>query len=82
MTMNTDEMQAIHARLTSQDKKLDAIHNALVGDPSMGHRGLISRVESNETRIREHDNKLLRWGGIITGASLAASMLKDKLTGS
>lgn len=81
MTMSTDEIQAIHVRLTSQDKKLDAIHNALVGDQSMGHRGLISRVESNETRIREHDNKLLRWGGIITGASLVASMLKDKLTG-
>jgi len=79
--MSAEEMTKIHERLTAQDNKLDAIHMALVGNPSLGHRGLVARVESNESWIKDHNNKLIRWGGIVTGAGLAVQILKDKLVG-
>lgn len=73
--------EAIHKRLDAQDAKLDAIHNALVGNPQLGHKGLVPRVDTLEQGYRDHDNKLLRWGGIVTGVSLTASLLKDKFLG-
>lgn len=79
--MSTDEISAIHLRLDKQDRTLDAIHAALVGNPSLGHKGLVARVEANERAVDGHDRKMIKWGGMIAGASLALQFAKDKVFG-
>jgi hypothetical protein len=70
--MSHDEMSALH-------RKLDAIHVALVGNPELGHKGLVSRVEVVEGRVDGHDKTMLKWGGVAVGVSLMVTTLKDKL---
>lgn len=70
--MSTDEIAALH-------KKLDEIHGALVGNPELGHKGIVARVESSESRLDAHDRTMLKWSGIAVGASIAVTTLKEKL---
>jgi hypothetical protein len=79
--MSTDDLSAIHRRLDSQDATLSAIHGALVGNGSLGNKGLVTRLERAEESIKEHDAKMIRWGGIIAGASVALSLVKDRFLG-
>lgn len=59
------------------------IRTALIGNPALGHKGLVHRVEFIETRVEAHDRKLLVWGTTITaGVTLAVTalqFLKEKL---
>jgi hypothetical protein len=79
--MNPQEIQDIR-------DSLKRIERSIVGDPDMGHRGLIDRLEANEAELKETkaivdgmDRKLLKWGGIVTGISLAASYFKNEWLG-
>jgi hypothetical protein len=63
---------------------LKRIERSLLGDPDMGHRGLVDRLSANEAEIKETkaivdglDRKLLKWGGVVTGISLAVSYFKN-----
>lgn len=76
--MSTDDISAIHRRLDSQDQTLSAIHSALVGNPAMGHKGIVSRMEAAEGAIADHNGKMVRWGGMVAGATLALSLVKDR----
>ena len=58
------------------------IHRALVGDASMGHIGLIRRTTKLEAQYASQDAKLLTWGGMVIGASIAFEFIKSKLFGS
>lgn len=79
--MSTDDISAIHQRLDAQDKTLGAIHSALVGNPSLGHKGLVAQVREHDEAILDHNSKLVRWGGMVAGATLALGLIKDKFLG-
>jgi hypothetical protein len=75
-------------RLTGIENTLTEILTCLKGNSEMGHRGIVARVADSEARcavlqdkIDQVDRKLLRWGGLVTGAWLALSYLKTKVFG-
>jgi len=68
--------QLRHIRDTQQEIRL-----ALIGNPSLGHKGLVHRVESIEAKVEQHDRKLLVWGTGITAAITAVQLLKEKIFG-
>jgi len=70
--MSADELEAIKS-------SLHRIETALVGDPSLGNAGIVSRLAVVECKADAMDKKQLVWGGVVTGASLALGSLKDKL---
>ena len=70
--MSADEIQSIR-------ESLHRIEVAIIGDKSLGHRGLASRMEAVEACVSEHNRKLILWGGIVTGLSLAATQFKSIL---
>lgn len=72
--MSADELQTIR-------ETLHRIEVAVSGDPKHGHRGLVARVESTEKKQEEHDKKLILWGGIVTGLSIAITHFKLRLFG-
>lgn len=74
--MSQDELSA---RLDKQDALLQSIHTALIGNPALGNRGLVKRVEVIEEKVETHNHKLLAWGGVVTGVVFAISYLKEKI---
>lgn len=72
--MSDDQVRTIH-------EKLDRIERAITGEPHLGHKGLAQRIGDAEAVIAGHDRKLVLWGGVVTGLSVAASYLKTKLIG-
>lgn len=72
--MSTEEIQSLHT-------KLDEIHVALVGNPAMGHKGLVCRVEAVEQEVAAHSRKLVWATGAIAGIVLAFDWAKSKLFG-
>jgi hypothetical protein len=57
------------------------IRTALVGNPKLGHKGLVARVETVEQLAERHDRKLLVGGAIVTAAVGLTQFLKDKILG-
>jgi len=81
-----DTVKRLHTRLDCQDEMLRDIKRALVGDPALGHQGLVSRQAQTEEALvqvkAEQDaqgKKLLLWGGMVAGASAVISFIKDKI---
>lgn len=70
----TEQLRAI--RETQQE-----IRTALIGNPALGHKGLVARVEAVEQLTERHDRKLLVWGGIVSAAVVAAQFLQEKILG-
>ena len=64
------------------ETQVSDIHRALVGDAAMGHTGLIRRTSKLEAQFAAQDAKLLTWGGMVVGASIAFEFIKTKLFGS
>ena len=44
---------------------VDRIERAIVGDKSMGHRGLADRVEWIERKLAGHERQIWKWIGAI-----------------
>lgn len=62
----------------------DALHRiekAIVGDSEMGHKGIADRLNDVEAKTDAMDKKLIRWGGVLLGASVVIEHLKTKLFG-
>lgn len=57
------------------------IRTALIGNPKLGHKGLVARVEAVEQLAERHDRKLLVWGGIVSAAVVTAQFLQEKILG-
>lgn len=70
----TEQLRAI--RDTQQE-----IRTALIGNPALGHKGLIARVEAVEQLADRHDRKLLVWGGIVSAFVVTAQFLQEKILG-
>lgn len=79
--MTDDHIQRIYDRLERQDKMLESIYGALVGNDSLGHKGLVPRVSALEGQVAEHNKKLVLAGGIVIGAQTVLSFLKSKIGG-
>lgn len=76
--MSADELSA---RLDRQDRVLDEIHTALVGNTELGHPGLVRRMDSVEKKLTSQEHQMLKWAGVVTGLSIALGALKQKLFG-
>lgn len=53
------------------EKKIDDLHNAIVGNPEMGHHGLVSRVrdvEDYQQKDKEFKHKVA--GGLAVGTPI------------
>ena len=61
--------------------KASGYRTALIGNPSLGHKGLVTRVEAVEQLAERHDRKLLVWGGIVSAGIVAAQFLQEKILG-
>lgn len=70
----------------SQEKMLEEVHKAIVGDEDFGHVGLVKRMKSAEDTImlyqptiqafveRNKESKKLRWTIISTATGLIVSI--------
>jgi len=72
--MSTSEIESIKASLRRIEK-------AIIGDPDVGHKGLAGRVGDLEEKADKTDRKLIAWGSVAAGASIALTHLKTKLFG-
>lgn len=73
----------VFTRLTAQDSKLakiDAIHSALVGDESLGQKGLVKRIEHVELHVTKMENLKIKLAGAVAGLSVAGSAVGSKLS--
>lgn len=55
-------------RMVKIEHQVADIHKALIGDPQLGLRGAMVRLEDVERKVSEHNLKLIAWGGIVVGA--------------
>lgn len=53
------------------------VRDSIMGNPSMGNKGLASRLEVVEDKTEKHDRKLLVWGSVLIAAGISAQFLKD-----
>ena len=77
--MSTEETSSLHVRLDRQDCVLAEIRSAIVGNPTMGHVGLATRMNQLEDRVEGHGRKLLFATGALAGFSLLFDWFKGKL---
>lgn len=69
----------LNARLDKQDRILEEIRTALVGNPSMGNPGLVKRVEAVEDTVSKERMERIKWAGFAAGVAFIATALKEKM---
>jgi hypothetical protein len=79
--MTPDEITALRAEVQTIKESVNRIESALVGDQKLGHTGFAERLALVEKQTAEHDKKLILWGGIATGASVAITKFWHTITG-
>lgn len=57
----------INMRLQDIENTIKRIELALIGNHSLGQKGLVERISALEIEVEYQRQKLLKWGGIITG---------------
>ena len=67
------------AKIVAIEHNVADIKLALIGNPELGHRGLVQRIDDTEKKVEAHDRKLFLWGGIMTFAVALVTLLKEKL---
>ena len=85
----SDETKALLSRLEAHaentSKRTERLEVAIVGDPAMGNKGVIRRIEEAEQEIekaksvqRKTDRKMVIFGAAGTGAIFGIKGLWDK----
>lgn len=69
--MTPEELQALRVEMQRISESVNRIELALVGDSRLGHTGFAERIAVVEKKTDEIDKKLILWGGIATGVSVA-----------
>ena len=54
------------------------IKMALVGDPTMGHRGIVRRLKDLETVQADHARKIFLWTSLAGAAGTTLAFFKEK----
>lgn len=67
-------------RLENIERAVDRIERGLFGDPEMGDSGLVKRLGAVEGKVKNHERRLVEWGGVIVGASAIISLVVAFLT--
>lgn len=67
-------------RLDKIQDSVSRIERGLFGDSPMGDPGLVKRLGAVEGKVKNHERKLVEWGGIIIGASAIVSLVVAFLT--
>ncbi len=64
--------------ITNEDlkKQLDRLETCLVGDPNMGHRGLVYSRDNHETRITALERIVTKAIGIAAAAVVIGGLIK------
>lgn len=75
-------------RLQGIEASLAELKAAIIGNSELGHRGIVQRLialearaDLSDSKTDQIDRKLIKWGGIVTGAMLALEWAKSKLMG-
>ena len=90
--MDSNETKDLLIRLekhaVSTAKRTERLEVALVGDPSMGNKGIIKRIEEVEnglkeaqTKQRKFDKKMVIFGALGTGAIFGIKGICQKFFG-
>ena len=69
----------LNERLAGIEASIKELRDAIVGNAPMGQPGLIGRMATVETKVEQHDRKLLTWGSVVCAAGVAISFFKDWL---
>lgn len=69
--MTPEEIQALRVEMQNIKESVNRIESALVGDSKLGHTGFAERIALVEKKTDEMDKKLILWGGVATGISVA-----------
>lgn len=69
----------INLRLQDIENTVKRIELALIGNPSLGQKGLVERISALEAEVEAHKQKLLTWGGVITGVVFALQFLVNHI---
>lgn len=65
------DSRAIYKRLEDIEAAVKRIELALIGNEKLGQTGLVERITDLEEEMDKQKQKLLTWGGMITGVVLA-----------
>lgn len=75
----------INSRLNAIEDSIKRIELALVGNPSLGHKGIVERINALEVAVESHERKFLTWGTALTVVlfilQFASSYIKSWLRG-
>jgi hypothetical protein len=74
------DAKGINRRLTYIEDAIKRIELALIGNPSLGHKGIVERINDLEVQVNHHDKKLLTWGGVITGIIITLQIIISQIT--
>lgn len=61
------------------DKRTERLEVAIVGDPAMGNKGVIKRIEDLEKDQKTSEKKMIIFGAAGTGAIFGFKGLWDKI---
>jgi len=60
------DLQSIEQRLDNIEDSIKKIELALIGNASLGHKGIVERINVLETVVDRHERRFLTWGSIVT----------------
>lgn len=69
----------INMRLQDIENTIKRIELALIGNQSLGQKGLVERISALEIEVESHKLKLIKWGGIITGGVFVLQIIVDHI---
>jgi hypothetical protein len=56
--------------------EMQEIKHAIVGNPAMGHRGLVGRVDALEGKVENLDGLVKKGGGAVIGVTAVVELLR------
>ena len=58
-------------------KTVDRIETALVGNPDLGQRGVIPRLNAVEATVAVHDRRFIKWSAVLGAIGAVLLFIKD-----
>lgn len=64
-----EQLESVVTSVHGMKTSLDEVHAAVIGNPKIGHRGLVTRVEDHDKRITTFENRLLIYSASAAGGA-------------